>query len=629
MCGIAGIVRWDHRPVTTVEIGQMCQAMRHRGPDDEGVYVHDGVGLGMRRLSILDLPGGRQPIANEDESVHIVFNGEIYNYRELRRGLERSGHRFRTAGDTETIIHLYEEHGARCVELLRGMFAFAIWDARRRMLLLARDRLGIKPLYYLERGNELIFASEVKPILSLPLVERRLNWSALNHLFAFMSTSPTSSIIDGVQKLEPARVAWSRNGSALRIERYWDVEFTPNERLGEAELVEQLRHRLDDAVRAHEVSDVPVGAFLSGGIDSSIVVATMARHASRLVKTFSVGFAEQTFNELGYARTVAQAIGTDHHELVVSPDIASLVDELTWHLDEPFGDASAIPTYLVSRLAASEVKVVLTGDGGDELFAGYDKYVVEARERPFDRVPAPIRFLAGAVGRALPGGAPGRRFLRHFALQGAHRYLDASTLFAADDRRRLFHPEAVARMVGCYPDAAWLDSLTRDRDWISAVQYSDLNTYLPLDVLTKVDRMTMAHSLEARPPLLDHLLVEFAATVPSHWRLRRGTTKYLLKQAARGLLPDAVIDRPKQGFAVPLNRWLRGPLAPMAREILTARACRERGIFSQPYVERLLRWQARGRDLGLQIWTMLSLELWCRQFLDRPAPVGRVRAQVA
>jgi asparagine synthase (glutamine-hydrolysing) len=624
MCGIAGIIRWE-TPVTEQEIRSMCRMMVHRGPDEEGVYVGEGVGLGMRRLSIIDLANGQQPVFNEDRSICVVFNGEIYNYQELRRQLQRSGHTFRTSSDTETIVHLYEDYGSRCVDHLRGMFAFAVWDIRRKRLLLARDRLGIKPLYYAELEDGIAFASELKPILQLPEINRTVSFHALSHLFTFLATPASQSIIDGVRKLEPARSGVAERGSSLRIERYWDVEFEPDEHSSEKQLVEQLREVLVDAVAAHEISDVPVGAFLSGGLDSSAVVATMAGlrgGSNEPIKTFSIGFAESGFDELVYAREVAKAFNTEHHELVLKPDVVSIVEDLAWYLDEPFGDTSAIPTYMVSKLAAEHVKVVLTGDGGDELFAGYDKYLVERREREYDRVPAALRGMAGAVGDAMPEGMRGRRFLRHLALDGARRYVDASTLFRADEMQQLFKADAFAQIVRHDP---WTDRLgyLQGRDWMSAAQYCDLNTYLPLDVLTKVDRMTMAHSIEARPPLLDHRLVEFAARIPARFRLRETTTKYLLKQAMRGILPESIIDRPKQGFAVPLARWFRGELLGFARDILLSDKCRQRGFFEVSYLERLLRLNQRGRDLDLHLWTCLSFEMWCRRFLDTPATAER------
>jgi asparagine synthase (glutamine-hydrolysing) len=625
MCGIAGIVRWDGRPVLENEIRDMCSVMVHRGPDEEGIYLGDGVALGMRRLSIIDLAGGQQPVSNEDGSVWIVFNGEIYNYRELRHELQQSGHVFRSSSDTETIVHLYEELGPRCVERLRGMFGFAIWDERKHQLLLARDRLGIKPMYYAETAGGIAFASELKPILQLPEIARSLNWEAVGHLFTFLATPAGHSIVDGVAKLEPARIGIAARGQRLAVTRYWDVSFQPDENATEDELVERLREELADAVTAHQVSDVPVGAFLSGGIDSSAVAAMMAKPAAGRLKTFSIGFSESSFDELRYARQVAAIFGTDHYDLVLRPDVVQIVEDLTWYLDEPFGDTSAIPTFMVSKLAAEHVKVVLSGDGGDELFAGYDKYVVEGRERGRDRVPRALRAVAGAVGGMMSEGMRGRRFLQHLALDGSRRYLDASTMFRGDQLRKLFQHGAFEQISR---HDVWAESfvlLSRGAgDWLSAVQYRDLHTYLPLDILTKVDRMTMAHSLEARPPLLDHRLVEFAATIPARFRLRDGTTKYLFKQAMRGTLPDDIIDRPKHGFAVPLAHWFRNDLAEFARDLLLSDTCRQRGFFDTRYIDRLLQLNERGRDLDLQLWTILSFELWCRRFLDAPRSSERL-----
>src|SRR5262245_30081441 len=474
MCGIAGIVRWDRRPVLEHEIRGMCDAMVHRGPDDEGIYLADGVALGMRRLSIIDLDNGHQPISNEDGSVWIVFNGEIYNYKQLSDLLESRGHQLRTSSDTETIVHLYEDFGARCVEHLRGMFAFAIWDSRQRRILLARDRLGIKPLYYAARNGELVFASELKPLLHYDGADRSLSWEAVGHLFTFMATPPDQSIVRGISKLEPARVAIATANHPPKIQRYWDVAFEPDEGASEDVLVERLRERLHDAVIAHQISDVPVGAFLSGGIDSSAVVALMAKPAAGRLKTFSIGFAEAGFDELAHARAVAAQFGTDHYDLVLRPDVVQTVEDLTWYLDEPFGDTSAIPTYMVSKLASEHVKVVLSGDGGDELFAGYDKYVVEARERTYERLPRPLRQCAGAIGALLPHGTFGRRFLRHLALEGTQRYLDASSLFHTDEFPRLFRRSALEQLLHHDPSAdALCASGNGGTDWLSAIQYRD------------------------------------------------------------------------------------------------------------------------------------------------------------
>ena len=620
MCGIAGMVRWNGSPPSAREVEQMCDAIRHRGPDDQGVYADAHAAIGMRRLSIIDLANGRQPIGNEDGTIWVVFNGEIYNFEELRRPLERRGHRFRTTSDTEVIVHLYEEVGERVVEHLRGMFAIAIWDTRRRQLLLARDRLGIKPLYYARLRDGLAFASEIKSILQIPEVERRLSAPALGHLLAFLCTPPSQSIVDGVLKLEPGHRAIVLGDGHIRTERYWDVEFQPDEHASEAELAERLCEHLDDAVRVHLRSDVPLGAFLSGGIDSSAVVATMQRFVPGPVKTFSVGFTDRRFDELAHALHVARLFGTDHHELVLEPQALDVAEELTWYLDEPLGDTSVIPTYMVAKLAASHVKVVLSGDGGDELFGGYQKYVVEQRERKLDRLPVVLRRALSTVGRAMPLGMKGRNFLQHLGFDGASRYLDSVTLFRKLEQQELLAPDLFEQVSKSDPWTAWVAiHRSSDAPWLSVLQYSDLQGYLPLDILTKVDRMTMAHSIEARPPLLDHKLVEFAATIPASMTLHGQTTKYLFKRALRGRLPDSIIDRPKQGFDVPLAHWFRGSWSDYVRDILLSDTCRQRGIFNPRYIEKLLRVHDGGRDLEQELWTLVSFEQWCRQYLDRPA----------
>jgi asparagine synthase (glutamine-hydrolysing) len=624
MCGIAGILSLNERPVLREELRSMCAAIAHRGPDDEGFYAADGVGLGIRRLSVIDLATGRQPVCNEDATVWVVFNGEIYNFQELRRDLKARGHRFSTASDTEVIVHLYEEHGARCVEHLRGMFAFAVWDQRRRRLLLARDRLGIKPLYYAEVSNRFLFASEVKAILQCSEVERRLDWMAVSHLFSYLTTPASQSIIAGVRKLEPGCTLTISPGRKAAVQRYWRLSFNPDYSRKTDQLVERLRELLDDSVRVHLVSDVPLGAFLSGGIDSSAVVAAAARFASGPLKTFCIGFADEDYSEVKYARAVAAKFGTDHRELILDPNALDILEDLVWHLDEPFGDSSAIPSYLVSRLAAGEVTVALSGDGGDELFAGYDKYVVESKERRYTP-PKAVRNILAALAGIVPEGKTAHNLLRHFSLSGWERCLDASTLFKRPQKSRLFQPAVLELLADYDPERTAARELWRaDGHWLSILQRRDLEAYLPLDILTKVDRMSMAHSLETRVPLLDPKLVEFAQSIPPELSLKGATTKYLFKRAMKGILPDEIIARPKHGFAVPLGRWFRGQLGDLVRDVLLSPASRNRGIINTGYVENLLEWHKSGRQLDLHLWTLISFELWCRTFLDagpaRPVP---------
>jgi len=616
MCGIAGIFSYKDSPVREREVRAMCSAIVHRGPDDEGVYVAGRAGLGMRRLSIIDLDASRQPIRNEDGSVFLVFNGEIYNYKELREKLARLGHRFYTQGDTETIVHLYEEYGDHCVDHLRGMFAFALWDGRNQRMLIARDRLGIKPLYYAEVSGRLLFASELKSILQLPEVERKINWNSVSHLFSSLYTPPAESAIEGIHKLEPGYTLAVSPGKPPVLHRYWDIEFEPDRGKGEAYFIGRLRELLDESVRLHMVSDVPLGAFLSGGIDSSSIVATAANLIPEPLRTFSIGFPEPEYNELDAARCVANKFATDHHELMLEPGSLRSFEEITWHLDEPFGDSSAIPTFMVSKLAAGHVKVVLSGDGGDELFAGYDKYVVESRKRARRPLPAPARRVMGIIAAAMPEGARGRNFLRNASQVGMHRYFDSCTFFRWEELGHLLHADVLQSMSPPDPARGLGDLEAVNSNWLTQLQRLDVKRYLPLDILTKVDRMSMAHSLETRVPLLDHKVVEFAATIPPEMQLKNGTTKYILKQAMRGILPDNIIDRPKHGFAVPLRYWFRGNLASYTRELLLSSTAQSRGIFNSHYIEKLLTLQSKGRDLDLQLWTLISFELWSRVFLD-------------
>lgn len=625
MCGIAGVFGINGQAVNRHEVRDMCDAILHRGPDDEGYYINENIGLGMRRLSIIDVDHGHQPVWNESNNVCVVLNGEIYNYAALRKSLLDRGHEFYTSTDTEVIVHLYEEYGEECVQHLRGMFAFAIWDGPQKKLMLARDRLGIKPLFFGEVAGRLVFASELKALLTLPELKRDLNWGSVSHLFSFLSSPREESIIQGIHKLEPGYLLTVTSGQSPRVRCYWDVNFEPNQGRSEQDTIEELRELLDESVRLCMVSDVPVGAFLSGGIDSSAVVAMMARHSSRPVKTFSIGFAERVFDESAHASLIARTFATDHHEIVLDPDVSGIMDDLAWYLDEPFGDSSAIPTYMVSRLASRQVKVVLSGDGGDEIFAGYDKYLVEQRERRYRFLPAPLRKIAGLVGGALPEGAKGRNFLRHLGLHGADRYLHASTMFGQDEKTALFQDGVAEQILAQDPwrqlrtslGLGVTDGAADDSGrWLSRIQYLDIKNYLPLDILTKVDRMSMAHSIEARVPLLDHKLVEFAATIPPALKLKDGSTKHIFKQAMRGILPDSTIDRRKQGFAVPLGRWFRGELDGYVRDLLLSEKSRARGIFNPQYIEKLLKLHRQGRSLDLQLWTLMSFELWCRIFLD-------------
>jgi asparagine synthase (glutamine-hydrolysing) len=620
MCGIAGLLSLSGKPVLQEEVEAMCDAMVHRGPNDAGYYTGSEAVLGMRRLSIIDIDGGHQPVHNEDRTIWVVFNGEVYNFKTLRTSLERQGHRFYTDTDTEVIVHLYEQYGDSCVDRLRGMFAFAVWDDRRKTLLIARDRLGIKPLFYTIVDGRLAFGSELKVILQLPEVERKLNWGSVNHLFSAMTTPGDESIVSGVHKLKPGHMLIASARRGVRIRQYWDVEFDPDYTKTEAYFTERLRDLLEESVRLRLIADVPLGAFLSGGIDSSAVVATMARISTGPVKTFSIGFPDQDYNELNYARQVARKFGTDHHELIVDPNVLGIIEDLPWYLDEPFGDSSAIPTYMVSKLAAENVTVVLSGDGGDELFAGYDKYVKERSERKLEKIPSPVRQTAGLVGRLMHEGMKGRNFLRHLAFEGADRYFDNNILFREVEKASMFEADAYRHIQQEDPRSPWHAFLRNGKmHWLSALQYMDIKNYLPNDILTKVDRMSMAHSIEARVPLLDHKFVEFAATIPPEMKLKGTTTKYIFKKAMEGILPNEILYRPKRGFAIPLGRWFRGQLSLYVRDLLLSRTSLNRGLFRKSYIERLIELNDRGRPLDLQLWTLITFELWCRRFIDENA----------
>jgi len=572
----------------------------------------------MRRLSIIDLASGHQPLANEDGSVWIVFNGEIYNYRELTAALVSRGHRFATASDTETIVHLYEDFGADCVKHLRGMFAFAIWDARKQTLLLARDRLGIKPLYYAQTPHGVVFGSELKALITSPWVERRIDQRALGAYMRFGYVPEPTSILAGVAKLPPGETLLVRQGRAGVPQRYWDATplfREPESSLSEADAAQRLWNHLDSAVRSHLVSDVPVGAFLSGGVDSSMVVGIMAREAGTRVKTFSVGFGEKEFDEAPFARRVAQWFGTEHHELIATPKDVGLLDDVLAACDEPFADDSAIPTFLLSRLARQHVKVVLSGDGGDELFAGYDRYLVDRRERQFGvlgdlGLGAPLRLISDAMSE----GTRGKNFLRHFSMPRMERYLDAISLYSDGALNDLLEPEIVAERPPLFEEAL-RDS--HGLDPLSRLQALDLRTYLPGDILTKVDRMSMAHSVEARVPLLDHPLVEFACSLPPDLRMRGSQTKFLLRRLLRGRVPDEVLDRPKQGFAMPLRSWFGERLPGFFRERLgDGRSLAEIGVRPRGVAALVDLFERHGREDHCQrLWALAALESVARRLL--------------
>jgi asparagine synthase (glutamine-hydrolysing) len=634
MCGIAGVLYADpHRIAARDLLDGMACRIAHRGPDASSVWSAPGVGLVHARLSIIDLVTGDQPIGNEDGSIQVVFNGEIYNYRALRQQLLANGHRLRTNSDTEVLVHLYEDFGDTFVTRLRGMFAFALWDGRRRRLLLGRDRLGIKPLYIYRDREQLLFASELKAILANPSVSREIDDRALNEYLAFSTTIGARSIFRDITKLLPAHVVAAESGRLEQApQRYWSLRCGIRRDLDVVEWRDAVHAKIEEAVDAHLVADVPVGAFLSGGVDSSIVVACAAKRMARPIQTFSIGFGEARFNELPFAREVARACGTDHVEEIVTPDAVSLMEELSYHYDEPFGDSSAIPTYLVSKLARRSVRVVLSGDGGDEGFGGYSRYLHDVREAAVRRMlPQWLRRTALARVAALwprsdwlPRPLRAKSWLTNISLDPGHAYantLSVSTptlrhdLIAAD-RRAALRGFAAEDVVAHVYDAWQTD------DALAAMTATDIAITLPDDYLVKVDRASMAHGLEVRPPLLDHELIELAMTIPSSLKIRDGGGKWIMKHAFAGELPPSVY-RPKQGFDLPVNAWLRGPLRENFAAAVLERNARVGGLIDQEvarklYDSHLAGWSQHG-DL---LWCLFALGTWAERYLRTDVPVG-------
>ena len=623
MCGICGLVSLDGSAVDPGPLAAMSESLRHRGPDSDGSVVEGPVALAARRLSIIDLEGGDQPVQNEDGTVHVVQNGEIYNYRELRTGLERRGHTFSTQSDTEVLVHLYDDLGPTFVRELRGMFAVALWDSRERRFVLARDRFGIKPLYYRSEGGLLSFASELK---ALPPGE--IDLDALEAFLAFNSIPAPLSIWEGTLKLPAGHIlVWDGRGEP-RVERFARPAPAPMEELRtgeEAELAEELRARLRDSVRAHLVADVPVGVLLSGGVDSGALAALAALESSERVQTFSIGFEEASFDELADARLVAELYGTDHHELVLDPDAAELLPKLAAAFDEPFADSSALPTYLVSELASQHVKVALSGEGGDELFGGYYTYVADLLAPRM----GPVAKVARPLVEALPSSSAkasldykAKRFVRAAHLPPLERHHAWKEIFSADARAELLAPgrrgrtDPLEAYRARYAETDGAEALARLQD-------VDLGVYLVDDLLVKTDRASMAHSLEARVPYLDEVVAGFALALPRKLRVRGLAKKRLLRKAVAPLLPHSVVYGKKRGFSIPAAAWLRGPLLPLAREVLSADELRRQGYFRPETVGRLLDDHITGReDLSRQLWGLLTFTLWRAQ-------VGRTTAVAA
>ena len=641
MCGIAGICDFAGHDINVATIEKMIKVLEHRGPDGKGVYTSKlqnpnskaRAVLGHRRLSIIDLETGDQPMANEDKTAWVVYNGETYNFKELRDELKEKGHSFRTRSDTEVIIHLYEEEGVDCVRRLRGMFAFAIWDSRAERLFLARDRIGMKPLVYYHANNRLVFASEIKALLETD-ISREVDAKSVDAYLSYGYTPSPRTILKGIHKLPPAHIlTCDRNG--IKTRRYWQLNFSKKERWDEMESQERIMSILRESIRIRLMSDVPLGAFLSGGLDSSAVVALMGELSSKPVQTFSVGFREEDFDELKYARVVADRVGTDHHELIIKPDSLDILPKLVWHYNEPFGDSSCIPTYYLARATSKFVKVALNGDGGDETFAGYERYQGALASEYLNAVPRPLFHLALAAWRMGEGPlrrVAGRKVYRKVRrvedfLKGMltfpdalSRYFSWMTCFHCKEKERLY-ADSLKKELGDINSFGYLNSLAMDSDaknLVDKLLHIDSMSYLPEDLLVKTDIAGMANSLECRSPFLDHELMECAARLPAHMKLKKMKSKYILKRALGDTLPPPIVRRKKMGFGVPLERWFGSELKTYIYDVLLDRKSIKRGYFRRDYVKRLLDEHTQGKKNHMpRIWALLNLEVWHRVFIDR------------
>ncbi len=631
MCGIYGMVGLGSPARTEPGVlAAMGNAIVHRGPDDSGIYHDEHVRLGMRRLSIIDVSGGHQPIANETGDVIVVCNGEIYNFQALRRSLEAAGHRFKTHSDTETIVHLYEETGDRFLEKLEGMFALALWDRRRRRLIVARDALGIKPLYYGQIGNELVFASEAKAFRALPGFRCQLDRSALAQFLGVGYVGAPLSMFAGISKLEPGRALFVADGK-IEIRRFWQLPSDVDQTGSAGDWSAAVRDEMERSVREQMISDVPIGAFLSGGLDSSSIVALMSRHSNRPVRTYSIGFQGSSgaalYNELPHARAVAEACGSQHREILVQPDVAALLPQLVWHLDEPIADAAFITTYLVSKFAREDVTVILSGVGGDELFGGYRRYLEEHYRASYRRIPQFLRRgVLEPLARRLPSDRHGRllnemRLAKAFVLADSmgfeERYSRYMQVFSAAERAALLlgDPEGVDDyVIRAFAGSHSGDPLRRLMD-------VDLATQMPEDLLMLTDKMSMATSLECRVPLLDQRLVTLAARMPGRFKIHRGDLKHVMKLAMKGIVPDSILQREKRGFGAPIGAWFKRELAPMMRQVLSREAIVRRGLLDPDAVAKIVAEHASSSaDRTDHLLGLLVLEIWCRLYLDNARP---------
>ena len=653
MCGIAGALWWNpSREISATTLQRMTDSLRHRGPDADGHYFWptagaarnaaatkastttsvSGVALGHRRLSIIDVAGSAQPLGNEDNSVQITFNGEIYNYCELRTELINAGHQFRTDGDTEVIVHLYEQHGLDFVKHLRGMFALAIWDANRQRLVIARDRAGKKPFYYRMEDGRLSFASELKALLQIPDVPRTLNRQAVLQFLTLQYVPHPHCILEGFQKLPPATIGVLENG-ILSLHTYWSAPYDQPDlsRVTVDEWREELDATLTEAVRLRLRSDVPLGAFLSGGIDSTVICGLMQTQLDRPVQTFSIGFPIAAFDERAFARQASQHLGTEHHEAVVTPDALSILPQLIWHYDEPFGDSSAIPTMYLSRMTREHVTVALTGDAGDELFCGYERYRAVKLTGMADFVPPWARRIASSVISRLPTSVEHRSFRRRLkrlleslAQDPERRYLNWITIFNSSRLEWLVTPELWALAKHEDPAECIISAFQQypKRDFVTRTTATDLQTYLPCDILTKVDIASMAASLECRCPMLDHHVIELAARMPIEVKQTLKQSKKVLSETFSRLIPKDIQTRRKMGFGVPIDHWFRAELKPLLHDILLSSRCLQRGLLKEDSVRQLINEHTSGKfDHAYRLWNLLCLELWQRMYLDSSPPI--------
>lgn len=633
MCGITGRINFDKdQKISEFELKEMTDSLVNRGPDDEGYYIYKNVGLGFRRLSIIDLSSGHQPLSNEDGSIWIVFNGEIYNYRELQDNLKKQGHVFSTQSDTETIIHLYEQYGTQCLQFLRGMFAFSIWDNNKKQLFCARDRFGIKPFYYYTDDEKFVFGSEIKAIVQSDGVDTSISNDALDSYFAFGYITNDLSIYKSIRKLQPSHyLLLSLNRVSLVIKKYWDIHFTPDSSKTENQWCQELENCLSETVKFHMISDVPLGAFLSGGIDSSSIVALMAKTADRPIKTFSIGFKEQKFNELKYAREIASRYGCEHHEQIIEAESINLLPKLVQEYDEPFADASSIPTYYVSKLARQFVKVVLSGDGGDELFAGYDTYAKlnSLHSSPFHfKNPKANRILWGTIHRCIPQRIAGKglTYLLSQNREFAAAYL---SFWTKQEREKLvLNEHSIQNAKGSESFKQQILKDQRSDEFISNLQFLDIRTFLVDDVLTKVDRSSMMNSLEVRVPLLDHKFAELTFKISAGLKLKGTSGKYIFKESMKPYLPESILNHPKQGFSIPINNWFKEDLKEYVYDTLLDRNSYSSRYLCQNFIKKTIVSQQKGmRDLSSKIWSLIFFEEWLKQN-NLPKNISRVKTPV-